>query len=576
LLNIRSSNIRSAADRKIRPHDDRVIINVCGDRYETYRSTLEQYPNSLLGNARRRQYYYDKERQEYFFDRNRSSFEAILYYYQSHGRLRRPNHVALDLFLEEVAFFLLGEEALSQIRKDENIKEVKKVRLPKNRFRRYLWATMEYPDFSRLAKLVNVLSLLMIVISTIVLAIETLPQYVNWDNLYCEKELNRSLPLNDSSNGTGAADDTYICHLYFTSAFFLVQMICVGFFTIEFLLRLVSTPSIVEFIKNPMNWIDLLAVVPFYVTVGIRVTGRQNQINTNSYVGLRLLRILRVARVFKFYRVCRSIKSLRVLMTTIKQSLLDFIIMITMLTLLAFLCGSAAYFAENDSNGEVFDSIPKATYWGIMTITSVGYGDMIPITPIGRMVACLCALSGSATIGVLVSVLVDRYQRVFARKLFVNEAPIDFDDYSDGESSDIELETHPQVTETLSALVPVPLSVQTALPSNSKQLHFIFGYVQDEEQDVSPDLLETVRAIIAEKQMAGHTLMFSLIAHEARRSHSPYDVKFELSSSEEEDEGGDQLTEIFGGSRSKGNVLKTFQRRSPEPNQQPSETEHHF
>ena len=372
LLNIRSLNVRSAAERKTHPHDNRVIINVCGDRYETYRSTLEQYPHTLLGNARRRQYYYDKERQEYFFDRNRSSFEAILYYYQSHGRLRRPNHVALDLFLEEVAFFQLGEEALSQIRKDENIEEVKKVRLPKNRLRRYLWATMEYPDFSRLAKLVNVFSLFMIMVSTIALAIETLPQYVNLDDLHCDKELNRSTPLNDTNNATGVADDIYICHFYFTSAFFLVQIICVDFFTIEFLLRLISTPSIVEFIKNPMNWIDLLAVVPFYVTFGIRIAGRQNQINTNTYAGLRLLRILRLARVFKFYRVCKSIKSLRVLMTAIKQSLVDFLVMITMLTLLAFLYGSAAYFAENDSNGEAFDSIPKATYWGIMTITSVG------------------------------------------------------------------------------------------------------------------------------------------------------------------------------------------------------------
>ena len=372
LLNIRSLNVRSAAERKTHPHDDRIIINVCGDRYETYRSTLEQYPHTLLGNARRRQYYYDKERQEYFFDRNRSSFEAILYYYQSYGRLRRPNHVALDLFLEEVAFFQLGEEALSQLRKDENIEEVKKVRLPKNRLRRYLWATMEYPDFSRLAKLVNVFSLLMIIVSTISLAIETLPQYVNLDDLPCERQLNPSAPLNASNNGTGVADDIYICHFYFTSAFFLVQMMCVGFFTIEFLLRLISTPSIVEFAKNPMNWIDLLAVVPFYVTFGIRVAGRQSRIHTDTYVGLRLLRILRLARVFKFYRICKSIKSLRVLMTTIKQSLLDFVVMMTMLTLLAFLCGSAAYFAENATNGLAFDSIPKATYWGIMTVTSVG------------------------------------------------------------------------------------------------------------------------------------------------------------------------------------------------------------
>ena len=76
--------------KKISLLDDRIIINVCGDRYETHRTTLELYPDTLLGNDKRRKYYYDKIRKEYFFDRHRACFEAILYYYQSHGRLRRP------------------------------------------------------------------------------------------------------------------------------------------------------------------------------------------------------------------------------------------------------------------------------------------------------------------------------------------------------------------------------------------------------------------------------------------------------------------------------------------------------
>ena len=352
------------------------MINVCGDRYETHRTTLELYPDTLLGNRKRRQHYYDKNRGEYFFDRNRSSFEAILYYYQSHGHLRRPAYVSLDLFLEEVAFFQLGQEALNQIRKDENIEEVRKVRLPKSRWRRYLWATMEYPDYSRIAKIVNVISLLMIMLSTIALAVESLPMYTDQDDLNCQIEQNLSINLyqNYSSNDTAgqSPDAIYVCHTYFTSSFFVIQTICVAFFTMELLVRAISMPSILDFVKNFMNWIDLLTVVPFFVTLGIRVSGRQNVINTSTYVGLRLLRILRFVRVFKFYRVFKNIKSLRVLISTMKQSLPDFAIMTTILSLLGFLFGAAAYFAENDTNGAAFDSIPKATYWGVITICSVG------------------------------------------------------------------------------------------------------------------------------------------------------------------------------------------------------------
>ncbi|CAF1101577.1 unnamed protein product [Rotaria sordida] len=157
--------------------ENRIIINISGVRFETFKSTLEVYPNTLLGNAKRRKYYYDNVLDEYFFDRHRGCFEAILYYYQSKGRLRRPNSVPLDTFLEEITFFDLGQDALAQVLKDENLKEVEKAQLPRNRCRRYIWATIEYPEFSFIAKLFNIISLIIIFISTITLALESLPQY---------------------------------------------------------------------------------------------------------------------------------------------------------------------------------------------------------------------------------------------------------------------------------------------------------------------------------------------------------------------------------------------------------------
>jgi hypothetical protein len=74
----------------------------------------------------------------------------------------------------------------------------------------------------------------------------------------------------------------------------------------------------------------------------------------------------------KIYLIFKQFKSLRVLSSTLKESFIDFIIMIIILTLTAFLFGAATYFAEQDTNGQVFDSIPKATYWGIITIATVG------------------------------------------------------------------------------------------------------------------------------------------------------------------------------------------------------------
>lgn len=87
-----------------------------GLRFETQLRTLNQFPDTLLGDPTRRLRYFDPLRNEYFFDRNRPSFDAILYYYQSGGRLRRPVNVPLDVFSEEIKFYELGELATNKFR----------------------------------------------------------------------------------------------------------------------------------------------------------------------------------------------------------------------------------------------------------------------------------------------------------------------------------------------------------------------------------------------------------------------------------------------------------------------------
>ncbi|CAF1589227.1 unnamed protein product [Rotaria sp. Silwood1] len=134
------------------------------------------------------------------------------------------------------------------------------------------------------------------------------------------------------------------------------------------------------------------------------------------------MRAIRLLRILKLYLVFKQLKVLRALSTTLKESLIDFSGTLFGLVVLAFLFGAAAYVAETQANPEMFDSIPKATYWGIITITTVGYGDMYPITVIGRTIACLCALSGAAIIvftevltrGTLVTVIpLDERVRLF-------------------------------------------------------------------------------------------------------------------------------------------------------------------
>ena len=87
---------------------DKVTINVSGLRFETRASTLQRYPHTLLGDQQRRAQFFDYMNNEYFFERHRSSFEAVLYFYQSGGRLTRPENISAEVFLEEIKFFDLG------------------------------------------------------------------------------------------------------------------------------------------------------------------------------------------------------------------------------------------------------------------------------------------------------------------------------------------------------------------------------------------------------------------------------------------------------------------------------------
>lgn len=163
-----------------RPHKDcceRVVINVSGLRFETQVKTLRQFPNTLLGDPQRRVRYYDPLRNEYFFDRNRPCFDSILYYYQSGGRLRRPANIPIDVFLEELKFYELGEETLTKFRDDEGFIKEEEQPMPDREFLKQVWLLFEHPESSQAARIIAIISVMVILISIVIFCLETLPEF---------------------------------------------------------------------------------------------------------------------------------------------------------------------------------------------------------------------------------------------------------------------------------------------------------------------------------------------------------------------------------------------------------------
>ncbi|XP_062051440.1 potassium voltage-gated channel subfamily A member 5 [Lepus europaeus] len=409
-------------------HHQRVLINISGLRFETQLGTLAQFPNTLLGDPAKRLRYFDPLRNEYFFDRNRPSFDGILYYYQSGGRLRRPVNVSLDVFADEIRFYQLGDEAMERFREDEGFIKDEEKPLPRNEFQRQVWLIFEYPESSGSARAIAIVSVLVILISIITFCLETLPEFKD------ERELLRHPPVPHQppapalgANGSGAvapASGSTVAPLLprtLADPFFIVETTCVIWFTFELLVRFFACPSKAEFSRNIMNIIDIVAIFPYFITLGTELAEQQpggggGGQNGQQAMSLAILRVIRLVRVFRIFKLSRHSKGLQILGKTLQASMRELGLLIFFLFIGVILFSSAVYFAEADNQGTHFSSIPDAFWWAVVTMTTVGYGDMRPITVGGKIVGSLCAIAGVLTIALPVPVIVSNFNYFYHRE----------------------------------------------------------------------------------------------------------------------------------------------------------------
>ncbi|XP_022129489.1 potassium voltage-gated channel protein Shaker isoform X3 [Pieris rapae] len=396
-------------------HDlcERVVINISGLRFETQLRTLNQFPETLLGDPARRIRYFDPIRNEYFFDRNRPSFDAILYYYQSGGRLRRPVNVPLDVFSEEIKFYELGEQATNKFREDEGFIKEEEKPLPSNERQRKIWLLFEYPESSQAARVVAIISVFVILLSIVIFCLETLPEFKHY-KVY-----------NTTTNGTKIEEDEVPD---ITDPFFLIETLCIIWFTFELIVRFLACPNKFNFFRDVMNIIDIIAIIPYFITLATVVAEEEDTLNlprapvspqdksTNQAMSLAILRVIRLVRVFRIFKLSRHSKGLQILGRTLKASMRELGLLIFFLFIGVVLFSSAVYFAEAGSENSFFKSIPDAFWWAVVTMTTVGYGDMTPVGVWGKIVGSLCAIAGVLTIALPVPVIVSNFNYFYHRE----------------------------------------------------------------------------------------------------------------------------------------------------------------
>ena len=175
------------------------------------------------------------------------------------------------------------------------------------------------------------------------------------------------------------------------TAFFAIEVASVAIFTVEYILRLwasTADPGFsrpysgrIRYMTSPLMLIDLLAILPFYVALVIPVP-----------LDLRILRSVRLA--FRIARSSRHLAGVSILARVIQAKRRELVSVVAVLSMLLVLTSSLVYFAENGVQPEVFSSIPETMWWGIITLTTIGYGDAYPITMAGRALTGVMAVMG--------------------------------------------------------------------------------------------------------------------------------------------------------------------------------------
>ncbi|XP_062424001.1 potassium voltage-gated channel subfamily G member 2 [Rhea pennata] len=383
-----------------------VIINVGGIKYKIPWTTLENCPLTRLGKLKSCNNYdeimnicddYDVNCNEYFFDRNPSAFRTIMTFLTA-GKLRLLREMCALSFQEELVYWGIEEEHLERCCKKrlrQKEEEAAEARLYEGEMVFSETTQCAFQDNSRLSlcmrklrdmvenphsgipgKLFACISISFVAITAVSLCISTMPDVrEEEDRGECSRK----------------------CY-----DIFVLETVCVAWFSFEFLLRSIQAENKCAFLKTPLNIIDILAILPFYISLIVDMVSTKNSSKpaagaSNKYlerVGL-VLRFLRALRILYVMRLARHSLGLQTLGLTVRRCTREFGLLLLFLCVAMALFSPLVYLAESELGAkQEFTSVPTSYWWAVISMTTVGYGDMVPRSIPGQVVALSSILSG--------------------------------------------------------------------------------------------------------------------------------------------------------------------------------------
>lgn len=235
--------------------------------------------------------------------------------------------------------------------------------IPEDGWRKKIYEIVYLSD-TKAGKIFDICLLILILISTALLMIETIP----------------------------------IFQLEYYKAFYYAEFFITIIFTIEYILRIICIKDREEYILSPLGIIDFLSIIPFYISLFFPI-----------WHFVAIIRMLRMLRIFRIFNLADYMQDGKFIVSALKHSSRKIYIFLLFMAIFIIIIGSLMYLIENGENG--FSSIPQSIYWAVVTITTVGYGDISPATPIGKILSIIVMLCGYSIIAVPTGIVTSEFRK---------------------------------------------------------------------------------------------------------------------------------------------------------------------
>lgn len=413
-------------------NDHIVTFNLGGSVMQILMSTILYSPIVVpaFADSEFMERHWDDERQQYFFDRDPRAFRIILNYIRT-GTIHLPTNMCSPIVTAEFKFWGLNAKKIESCCWKEyshNIMNLNKLRklehdrrplymYPEDRFKSmyipetlcarikmFVYSIVSIEKSSNWkARIYSCLSFGFVILSVIIISMETV-EY--------NQEMHDSVLWFTGKSDVSPPPALEEYRPSYKNLWEVLDQVIVVFFSLELVVTLLSCPSKRKLLKDKLFVLDIIVIVPDYVTEILRYSVTEFNEEKHYYI----TDVMRSVRLLRIVRLLRRIPGLYIILFTLQTSIRELVVILGILLCATFFFSSLIYYAGNQSLGEgdnIFDSIPVGCWWAVTTLATVGYGDMFPTELPGYFIGGACATVGAVLLGLTIPTLIKNFLSMY-------------------------------------------------------------------------------------------------------------------------------------------------------------------